>query len=102
MKYPGGKNAAGTFQKIINIIPPHKTYIELFLGSGAIMRLKRPAETNIGCDLSAKAIRNFNKPDWWNSNCHLIQGNAIELIKLTDNEFIANWHVLKRNYWNCQ
>lgn len=36
MRYPGGKNQAGTYQKIINIIPPHDMYFELFAGSAAI------------------------------------------------------------------
>jgi len=49
--YPGGKNGAGTYQKIINQLPAHQVYIEPFLGSGAIMRLKRPALINIGADL---------------------------------------------------
>jgi len=57
--YPGGKNGAGVFQKIINLMPPHQTYIEPFLGSGAVMRLKRPAALNIGIDLEAAAIARF-------------------------------------------
>ena len=50
MTYPGGKNQDGTYQKIINQMPPHRVYIEPFLGSGAIMRLKRPAVASIGID----------------------------------------------------
>jgi hypothetical protein len=57
--YPGGKNGAGVFQKIINLMPPHQTYIEPFLGSGAVMRLKRPAALNIGIDLEPAAIARF-------------------------------------------
>jgi len=49
--YPGGKNGAGTYQKIINQLPAHRVYIEPFFGSGAIMRAKRPAQINIGADL---------------------------------------------------
>jgi DNA adenine methylase len=56
MPYPGGKNGAGTYQRIINLMPPHETYIEPFLGGGAIMRLKRPARLNIGLDLDASVI----------------------------------------------
>lgn len=52
--YPGGKNLV--YQKIINQIPPHNVYIETHLGSGAIMRYKRPAELNIGIDLSLAAL----------------------------------------------
>lgn len=59
MTYPGGKNGAGVFQTIINLMPPHPTYIEPFLGGGAILRLKRPAERNIGIDLDASALAGF-------------------------------------------
>ena len=51
MPYPGGKNGAGVYQKLINLMPPHRVYIEPFLGGGAILRLKRPAALNIGIDL---------------------------------------------------
>jgi DNA adenine methylase len=56
MKYPGGKNGNGIYQTIINYIPPHKVYIEPFLGSGAIMRLKKPAEVNIGVEINPVVI----------------------------------------------
>lgn len=56
MTYPGGKNGAGAYQRIINHMPPHSTYIEAFLGSGAVLRNKRPADRNIGMDRRSKAI----------------------------------------------
>lgn len=37
-------------------MPPHVTYIEAFLGSGAVLRNKRPAERNIGLDRSLAAL----------------------------------------------
>lgn len=61
MKYPGGKNASGTYQKIINQIPPHDIYIELFLGSGAILRLKRPAETSIGVEIDPDVFHSWEE-----------------------------------------
>jgi hypothetical protein len=57
--YPGGKNGAGVYQRIINLMPPHQTYVEPFLGGGAVMRLKRPAALNIGLDLSSSAVETF-------------------------------------------
>jgi hypothetical protein len=53
MSYPGGKNGAGVYQRIISLMPPHDVYIEPFLGGAAVMRLKRPARLNIGIDLVA-------------------------------------------------
>lgn len=57
MTYPGGKNGGGAYQRIINYMPPHDTYVELFLGSGAVIRHKRTAFKNIGIDLSQNAIQ---------------------------------------------
>ena len=67
MTYPGGKNAPGVYQTIINLMPPHAVYIEPFLGSGAIMRLKRRARVTIGIDRDPQAIKQWQaftiKPD---------------------------------------
>ena len=41
MKYLGGKGQ--TFQKLINLMPPHDVYIETHLGGGAVIRNKKPA-----------------------------------------------------------
>ena len=56
MSYPGGKGASGVYQRLINQIPPHRVYIETHLGSGAIMRHKRPAEINWGLDVDPEVI----------------------------------------------
>jgi len=44
---------------IIPLIPPHKRYVELFAGSGAIFYNKDKAEQNILNDLDKKTISNF-------------------------------------------
>ena len=62
MTYPGGKNAPGVYQTIINLMPPHAVYIEPFLGSGAVMRMKRPALQNIGIDADPQAIARWQDP----------------------------------------
>jgi DNA adenine methylase len=56
MTYPGGKGGAGVAETIINQQPPHRTYIEPFLGSAAVMRRKKPAANNIGYDLDAVLV----------------------------------------------
>lgn len=60
-KYPGGKNQSGTYQRIINQIPPHDIYVELFLGSGAILRYKRPAEMTIGVEIDPEIFRQWEE-----------------------------------------
>jgi DNA adenine methylase len=57
MAYPGGKGGDGVYQTIINRMPPHRVYIEPFLGGGAIMRHKKPASLNIGIDKDPEAVK---------------------------------------------
>lgn len=63
MGYPGGKSGSGVYQQIINQMPPHRRYIEPFLGGGAIMRLKKYAAASIGIDIDAEAISAFPDKD---------------------------------------
>jgi DNA adenine methylase len=42
--YPGGKAGSGVYQRLINEIPPHDTYIAAFAGRDAIARWMRPSE----------------------------------------------------------
>jgi len=57
MRYPGGKFRC--FQKLVNLIPPHRVYIETHLGGGAVLRNKAPAEINIGIDRDPIVIGRF-------------------------------------------
>lgn len=59
--YVGGKGGSGTYQAIINQVPPHHTFVSGFLGHCAIFRMKRPAQNNIGIDISSKTIRAWNR-----------------------------------------
>jgi DNA adenine methylase len=59
MSYPGGKSGSGIYQTIINQMPPHRIYVEAFLGGGAILRTKRPASSSIGIDSDGDVITAF-------------------------------------------
>ena len=77
MNFPGGKG--GTYQKYINLMPPHEVYIESHLGGGAIMRYKRRANRNIGIEIDPEIIEIWtgrNEIDF-----ELIHGNAISFLK---------------------
>lgn len=60
IRYPGGKG--GCFRHIINHMPPHRVYIEPFLGGGNVFLRKRPAPGgNIGIDLDASTIARYDE-----------------------------------------
>ena len=56
MTYPGGKAGAGVYQAIINQMPPHRRYVEPFVGGGAILLAKRPAEETHIADLDGEVL----------------------------------------------
>lgn len=80
--YLGAKNGSGVYQAIINLIPPHQTYVEAFLGTGAIMRRKAPAQSNIGIEINQSVIDKFNHAAAeLNLSMNIINANAIEWLK---------------------
>jgi DNA adenine methylase len=62
MSYPGGKAGDGVYQRIINLMPPHRVYIEPFLGGAAILRMKRPASLNVAIDRDPHALEAVRLP----------------------------------------
>ncbi len=60
MGYLGAKGGSGVYQAIINVMPPHDTYIEAFLGTGVVMKNKAPAMRNIGVDLNPGCVDGFD------------------------------------------
>lgn len=77
MTYFGGKNLNGVYQTLINQIPPHRVYIELYMGSGAILNKKRLAEKNIGVDLDGSVLRGVNL-----SNVEYYCEDALEFLNM--------------------
>lgn len=76
--YPGGKNGSGVYQALINLMPPHRVYVECFLGHGAVMRLKKPADESIGIDSDPAVL------DMWHGdevpNFRLLDYDAIDFL----------------------
>ena len=90
MNYLGAKSGSGVYQAIINLMPPHDTYIEPFLGSGAIMRLKAPALKSIGLDMDSEALRAFSE-QYTDIDCELLNTDAFEWLnnaKLDDSVLV--------------
>ncbi|NYS78272.1 MULTISPECIES: DNA adenine methylase [Halomonadaceae] len=77
MRYPGGKGKC--YQRLINLMPPHQTYIESHLGGGAVMRNKKVAQRNIGLDLDAKVIELWQME--LSDACELYQVDAVAFLE---------------------
>lgn len=91
MTYRGGKNGSGVYQTIINLIPQHDTYIEAFLGSGTIMRMKRLASRNIGIDNDQEALKAFTAQNGGTPGITLLNEDAFGFLErhpFTGREFI--------------
>jgi len=85
--YNGGKGGSGVYQKIISMMPPHKLYIEPFLGNGSVMRYKKPAFHQWGIDDDDQVIE------------HLWKDHNIPNLKLTCGNALY-W--LKQSFWRSQ
>lgn len=77
MRYPGGKFRL--YQQIINLMPPHRVYIETHLGGGAVLRNKTAADLNIGIDRDLKAVCGFQGV--FGKNYKIIHGEAESFLK---------------------
>lgn len=71
--YPGGKSGSGIYQRIINLIPPHRILIVPFAGHCGIVRNIRPAEETIVIDQSEKVCQ------WWHDWSRSKKGRSIEI-----------------------
>lgn len=110
MNYPGGKNGSGVYQRLINLIPPHSLYVEAFLGSGPIMRLKRPAPGSIGIDADGIPLSSFPRDQV--PNLMLIKTDAVDWLTrnpLPDDAFVyldppylKSVRSSKRDYYDCE
>ena len=78
MNYPGGKGASGAFQQVINQIPPHRVYLELFVGGGAVFRHKLPAASSVLADLDADVARHWL--ELAPPNTTILQGDALQIL----------------------
>jgi len=56
MGYMGAKSGAGVYQAIVALMPPHDTYIEPFVGSGAVLTRKGPAFQSFILDKNPAAV----------------------------------------------
>ena len=71
--YPGGKSGAGIFQRLINLIPPHKILIVPFAGKCGVVRNIRPADHTIVIDADPDVCQ------WWDDWRRCPKGRRLEI-----------------------
>ncbi|MBJ2260006.1 DNA adenine methylase [Pseudomonas psychrophila] len=87
MRYPGGKGKC--YQRLINLMPPHQTYIESHLGGGAVMRHKKAAQRSIGLDLDATVIERWRTEQAGTCELHHVDATAfLKTFAFTGDELV--------------
>lgn len=84
--YFGGKSGNGTYQTIINNIPPHDIFMSLYLGNCGIVRHIKEAKFNLLNDIDPEVMQNWGKlqlPSWYKLTNH----SALSIIERI-NDFI--------------
>jgi hypothetical protein len=76
MHFSGGKGKS--YPHLLNLMPPHRTYIESHLGGGAVMRHKRAAQRQIGIDIDPAVIARWqNMPQ---RPCEIVCADAVQYL----------------------
>lgn len=76
MRYSGGKGKS--YPHLLNLMPPHRTYIETHLGGGAVMRHKRAAQYQIGIDVDPLIVGKWNKMQ--DRPCEIVCADAVSYL----------------------
>lgn len=84
MRYPGGKGASGAYQQVINQIPPHRVYVEPFVGGGAVFERKAPAASSILMDLDREVV------GYWKWRCQQL-GAAVTVMHGDATRWMASY-----------
>ena len=74
VNYPGSKTATGVMHQILNQMPRHFTYIEPFVGTGAVLMAKRRAGHSIVLDANPMVVEYWKSIPWVDAN----MGDAVQ------------------------
>ncbi|MEM1339797.1 MAG: hypothetical protein AAF634_05620 [Bacteroidota bacterium] len=96
--YFGGKGGSGTYQNIINLIPPHNTFIVPFLGHCGILRNIRPAAHTIASDIDPFVVSSWQTYYGQNRNGRFQDQDRIDpvVFKNLDFRYLLLSHELDR------
>lgn len=80
MRYQGGKGGAGVFQTIINQFPPHRVYIEPFVGGGNIFERKAPAASSVLADLDRRVVEKWRAAVVGRNDVEVLHADAHQVL----------------------
>lgn len=80
MQYQGGKGGAGVFQTIINQFPPHRVYIEPFVGGGNVFERKAPAASSVLADLDAAMVDRWRAAVAGRNDVAVLHADALDVL----------------------
>jgi hypothetical protein len=80
MGYPGGKGASGCVQQVINQMPPHRVYIEPFVGGGAVFLAKAPAASSVLMDLDPAVAEHWRRSTIGRADVEVLEGCALRAL----------------------
>lgn len=111
-RYPGGKNAQGTWQWLVDRMPPHSLYVEPFLGSGGTLRRKIPALRSVGIDRDSEVVAHWKRVrfpglsvvggcgiEWLAEHAEALAGS--DALVYCDPPYLLSTRV-KRNLYRCE
>lgn len=111
-RYPGGKNAEGTWQWLVDRMPPHSLYVEPFLGSGGTLRRKIPALRSVGIDRDSEVVAHWKRVrfpglsvvlgcgiEWLAEHVEALAGS--DALVYCDPPYLLSTRV-KRNLYRCE
>lgn len=91
--YPGAKNGSDTYQNIINRIPPHDTYIEPLVGSGAIFFNKNLAQFSFLSDLNKDVIWQLANSDFFDECTNWTHNNENQFTFIQNDLMVCLDHI---------
>lgn len=100
--YKGSKGNSGLYQAIINLMPKHEIYIELFCGKGEIFKRKKRAEFNILVDKAEEVAEYWEKIidsefRSGNSNTMFMKFDIVQEMFSGRKPFWTNWSGINPN-----
>jgi len=76
--YLGAKRSLGTLYQIIGQMPQHDIYVEMYLGTGAVLHAKPPVEESYGIEIDASTLASF---DHSSAGAKIIAGDCLDFIR---------------------